>query len=227
MLRPLSPAPDLVDTVHDALLEAILAGELSAGHRYTQEALAERLGVSRQPVMQALRMLRQQGLIIDTDNRRGVQVPPLDARFIEQLYELRAALDAAAARAAARTPRPELRAEGLALLDEGRKAVAAGELRRMVAADLAFHLFIYEASGNTLLLQTARQHWHHTQRAMSAYLRQPGALRTVWSEHQRILDAIVKGDADAAERCSREHAEQSGHLLATASSRGAAPPATH
>lgn len=213
MIRPLTPEPDLADQVHGSLLEAILSGELEPGARYTQEALAERLGVSRQPVMQALRLLRMQGLIVDTANRRGVMVAPLDDAFVGWLYELRAALDAAAARAAATRPRPELRAAGEAMLREGRAAAAAGDTDRLVKADLSLHLFIYEASGNPLLLETARQHWHHTRRAMSAYLRRDGAMRPVWTEHAAIVEAIVAGDGDTAAKLSHDHAANSVRML--------------
>ncbi|MCM5572135.1 GntR family transcriptional regulator [Burkholderiaceae bacterium FT117] len=222
MIRPLVPEPDLVDKAHASLLEAILSGELEPGRRYTQEALAERLGVSRQPVIQALRLLRMQGLIVDTANRRGVEVAPLDEAFVGWLYELRAALDAAAARAAARAPRPELRAEGAAILREGRAAAAAGDLEALVRADLRFHLFVYEAAGNPLLLETARQHWHHTRRAMSAYVRRAGPMRKVWAEHAAILEAIVAGDAERAARLSHDHAANSVRQLLAAPREGPA-----
>src|SRR5690606_21599083 len=152
---------------------------------------------------------RMQGLIVDTPNRRGVEVAPLDAAFVGWLYELRAALDAAAARAAGRKPRPELRAPGAAIVREGRAASAAGDIAALVAADLRFHLFLYEAAGNPLLLETARQHWHHTQRAMTAYVKRAGAMRGVWAEHAAILDAIVRGDAERAARLSHDHAANS------------------
>jgi DNA-binding GntR family transcriptional regulator len=222
MIRPLAPEPDLADQVHASLLEAILAGHLEPGRRYTQEGLAERLGVSRQPVIQALRLLRMQGLIAETPNRRGVIVPPLDAAFVGWLYQLRAALDSAAARAAAHRPRPELRDEGARLLREGRAAVASGQIEQLVEADLRFHLFVYEAAGNPLLLDTARQHWHHTRRAMRAYVQRAGAMKRVWTEHARILDAIVAGDAERAARSSHDHAAHSVRALLSGADTGSA-----
>ncbi|MFP5405594.1 MAG: GntR family transcriptional regulator [Gammaproteobacteria bacterium] len=213
MLRKLVPEPDLVDRVHASLLDAILSGEMEPGTRYTQEALASRLGVSRQPVLQALRLLRLQGLIVDTPNRRGIEVAPLDAVFVARLYQLRAALDAAAARAAAHRARRELRNEGDAIIEEGIAATATGDLERLVRADLRFHSFIYEAADNPLLLETARQYWHHTRRAMTAYVRRAGQMSAVWSEHRRILDAIVEGDPARAAELSHDHASHSVQLL--------------
>jgi DNA-binding GntR family transcriptional regulator len=131
---------------------------------------------------------------------------PLDLEFIEQLYEIRGALDALAARSAASGARPELRDEGLTLIRAGRAAVAGGRLDELVRADLNFHRFVYEASGNALLLQTATLQWHHTRRVMTAYLRLPASFKRVWAEHQQILDAIVEGDAPQAESVSRLHA---------------------
>ncbi|MCW5747874.1 MAG: GntR family transcriptional regulator, partial [Alphaproteobacteria bacterium] len=93
MLR-LDPQPDLAARVHDALLDSICAGELAPGERVTQEGLAARFGVSRQPVLQALMLLKQQGFIVDA-GRKGVMVAPLDAEQVRQLYEVRAALDGA------------------------------------------------------------------------------------------------------------------------------------
>lgn len=212
-LRTLSTTPDLSERCYEALLEAILSGDMPVSRKYTQEELASRLGVSRQPILQALQLLRRQGLLVDEENRRGVRVAPLNAAFVQHLYQVRGALDAAAARAAAAMPRPELREPGAALIRAGRLASAHRDLRALVRADLDFHQFVYQASHNPLLAQTAAIHWNHTRRLMATYLQQSVSLRTVWAEHQAILAAIVKGDARAAERLSREHAENAEQLM--------------
>jgi len=98
-LLQLSTTPDLADQVYRALLDAISEGSLAPGQRITQEELAEQLAVSRQPVMQALRLLKKDGLIEDAPGR-GVQVTPLDSAWVGHLYEVRGALDALAARLA-------------------------------------------------------------------------------------------------------------------------------
>lgn len=208
-LAALDASPALVERAYRALLDAIVSGELAPGERHTQDALAERLGVSRQPVLQALLLLRRQGLVKDEPGRRGVEVAPLSAAFIQHLYLVRGALDALAARCAAYRPRPELREPAMALIRAGREAVAAGVIRPMVEADLAFHRFLYEAAHNPLLVETAEVHWHHTRRAMATYLRQSVSLRAVWSEHLAILNAVVRGDARLAERAALEHCQGS------------------
>ena len=212
-LGQINTAPDLVQRIHSALLEAICTGELAPGERFTQEQFAERLGVSRQPIIQALLLLKNQGLIIDSDNKRGILIAPLDAEYVAHLYKLRAALDSLAAKLAAANTNQELKAEGSELIRQGKKAAAEGTLAQVVQADLAFHEFIYRASGNPLLLETAKLHWHHTRRVMSWYLKQSAAMRPVWIEHQQIFNAIVAGDGRLAEKLSRRHAEDSINVL--------------
>ena len=99
-LRRIDFAPDLTEQVYERLLEAICSGELAPQTRLTQQELAASLDVSRQPVLQALRMLRKDGFVIDA-GRRGLMVAPLDPRVIEQTYQVRAVLDGLAAREAA------------------------------------------------------------------------------------------------------------------------------
>lgn len=212
-LPSLAATPDLAQRCYEALLEAICSARLPPDRKYTQEQLAAWLGVSRQPVLQALQVLRRQGLVVDEENRRGIRVAPLNATFIQNLYQVRGALDALAARAAASRPRPELREPGTALIRAGRAAAARRDLGALVRADLDFHEFVYRASHNPLLAETVAVHWHHTRRLMAAYLRETMSFRGIWSEHQAILLAIVRGDARTAERLSREHADSACQLM--------------
>ena len=99
-LESLPTRSDFVDTVYNVLLHAITDGSLAPGERITQEEIAEQLHVSRSPVLQALRLLKKDGLIEDAPGR-GVQVAPLDPDWVGRLYEVRGALDALAARLAA------------------------------------------------------------------------------------------------------------------------------
>src|SRR5512145_405188 len=101
----------LSDRVYRAILDAICDGELAPGQRITQDELAERLNVSRQPVLQALRLLKTQGFVRDS-RRRGVVVSSLDPAFIAHLCEVRSALDGIACRAAARRGQAEAKLWG-------------------------------------------------------------------------------------------------------------------
>lgn len=211
-MRPFVPEPDLSERIHDAVLEAICSGELKAGARITQEELANKFGVSRQPVLQAMMLLRREGFLVDA-GRKGVCVAPLDAEKANNLYIVRGALDGAAARLAAPRYTRDLAHRGRLLLDVGRRAVARGYIPSVIEADIDFHLFIYEASGNPLISETAQPHWQHLRRVMAAVLSEDDLRVSVWDEHEAILKALEAGDPAEAEARSRRHAEQMSDLL--------------
>ncbi len=207
-LNRIAATPDLTEQVYQRLLYAICDGELAPGARLTQEDLAATLGVSRQPVLQALRLLKKEGFISDA-GRRSLRVAPLEAQAITQVYEVRTVLDGLAARRAAQA-NAEL---DPTVIFEGRRAAAGQRIGSMIDADMQFHHLIYAASGNPLIAETANHHWHHIRRAMGAVLQTVGVRRVVWDEHKAILQAINRGDADRAERLAREHCERAGHHI--------------
>ncbi len=215
-MKPLAPAPSLVDQVHDALLAEISAGRLAAGQHIVQEQIAARLGVSRQPVQQALLLLRKQGLLREAPGR-GLEVAPIDPDAVMQVYELRAAIEGLAARKAALAAQADggeaARRAGAACIEAGRRAVAAGSLPRMIAADQRFHELLYQLSGNPLLAPAMAAHWTATQRAMGEVLTRDEQPRDIWDQHQRILDAIVAGEPGRAEAEARGHLEQAATFM--------------
>ena len=211
-MRAFLPEPDLSERIHDAVLEAICSGELKAGTRLTQEELANKFGVSRQPVLQAMMLLRREGFLIEA-GRKGVQVAPLDMQQVRNLYVVRAALDGAAARLAAANYTRELAHRGRLLLDVGRRAAASGNVPASIEADIDFHLFVYEASGNPLIGETAQPHWQHLRRVMAAALSEGDLRVSVWDEHEGILRALEAGQVDEAEALCRGHAEQMADIL--------------
>ncbi len=204
-MRHLALERSLTDRTYDAILDAISGGELPAGTRINQDELAARLNVSRQPIVQALALLKVQGFVRES-GRRGVVVAPLDVDFISHLYELRSALDGAACRGAALRGSKEARLWGPALIAEGRAAFASGSVKRMVDADMRFHRLLYDLCGNPMIAETAALHWHHIRRLIGGYL-QHYPMRDVWDEHQAILDAVIGGDPDRAEAAARHHAD--------------------
>ena len=224
-MRHLALERSLTDRTYGAILDAISGGELAAGARINQDELAARLNVSRQPVVQALALLKVQGFVRDS-GRRGVVVAPLDADFISHLYELRSALDGAACRGAARRGSAEAKLWGPALIADGRAAFASGSVKRMVDADMRFHRLLYDLCGNPMIAETAALHWHHIRRLIGGYL-QHYPMRDVWDEHQAILDAVIVGDPDRAEAAARHHADNASakFLLAGQSRSQGAPDA--
>lgn len=198
----------MAEQAYTAILDAICSGRFAPGERLTQEHLAATLDVSRQPVLQALLLLKRQGFVRET-GRRGLVVAPLDPDFVARLYELRGALDALACRAAAMRNAEEAARRGPALIEAGRAAAHARSVAAMIAADMAFHLFLYELSGNPLIAETAALHWQHIRRVMGAYMQRLDTPDSIWDEHAEILAAVAAGDAERAERLARRHAEDS------------------
>lgn len=208
-LIQLEAAPDLVERVYGTLYEAISTGALAPGQRLTQEEIAQQLAVSRQPVLQALRLLKKDGFVQDAPGR-GLQVTPLDVTWTRNVYQVRGALDALAARLAA-----ERRYQmDPALLERGRAAAAGGEVTAMIDADLAFHVALYAAAGNPLIEQSAQAHWRHLRRVMGAVLRDVRQREAVWDEHAAIAQAIAAGDGERAARLAEDHGRQAGEMLA-------------
>ncbi|MEO7391038.1 MAG: GntR family transcriptional regulator [Ramlibacter sp.] len=207
-LVKLVTSPDLVDQVYRSLLDAISEGSLAPGERLTQEDIAEKLAVSRQPVLQALRLLKMDGFVLDAPGR-GVLVAPLDADWMLKVYQVRGALDALAARlAAAHRYRIDPK-----LVEAGRKAARGRNVKAMIDADMAFHNAIYAASGNPLIEQSAHQHWRHLRRVMGAVLQQSKQREAVWDEHEAIGRAIAAGDGDRAARLIERHSQRAGENL--------------
>ncbi len=208
-LLKIASSPDLVDQVYRSLLGAISDGSIAPGARLTQEDIAAQLAVSRQPVLQALRLLKNDGFVLDAPGR-GVCVAPLAAATLIQIYEVRSALDALAARLASQAGQ-RIPAE---LIVRGRLAAQGSDVSAMITADEQFHAAIYAASGNPLIAPSAQMHWHHIRRAMGAVL-QVGAMReSIWDEHEAIAGAIAAGDADRAEALMRQHGIEAGRSLA-------------
>jgi DNA-binding GntR family transcriptional regulator len=199
-LLKLQARTDYVDEVYKVLLDAISEGSLAPGTRITQEEIADQLAVSRSPVLQALRLLKKDGLVQDAPGR-GLLVTPLDPTWIAHLYEIRGALDSLAASLAAQ------RGAKLdkTLITQGRRASKGDDVKAMIDADWAFHSAIYIASGNPLIAETAHLHWVHLRRVMGAVLQSSAQRKSIWDEHAAIAEAIAAGDARRAAELTDLH----------------------
>src|ERR1700737_2741155 len=118
-MKMLAPQPKLVEQVHDAILAEIAGGKLAPGERIIQEQIANVLGVSRQPVQQALLLLRNQGVLRDASGR-GLIVAPLDLDYVQNIYEIRAVMEGLAFRKAAERNPERARKSGPAFIQTGR-----------------------------------------------------------------------------------------------------------
>ena len=204
-MRALTPQPRLVEQVYHAILTEITEGTLPPNSRLIQDELAEAYGVSRQPVQQALLLLRSHGLVNDAP-RRGLVVAALDEEHARNLYKIRSVLEGLACRMAAENGAARARIDGPAIIARGREAIESGSVAQQIEMDTRFHCFLYELSGNPLIAETTKPHWDYLRRVMGEVLREgdsvPGAL---WDDHAGILDAVCKGDGDAAEMLARKH----------------------
>ncbi len=202
-MEALPSAETLADRAYAVILDAICDGTLKPGERLTQADVAERLNVSRQPVHNALQVLKAQGFVCET-GRRGLAVASLDPALFEAIYQLRSAVDPLAVRlATARLTKSDVE-HGRALIERGVEAVAR-QGGAAVAADIEFHSWIYDLSGNALIVETMRLNWRHLRRAMGEVLRHPPLSTRVWNEHRAILDAMAKGDAERAALLMQGH----------------------
>jgi DNA-binding GntR family transcriptional regulator len=205
--------PTLIEQAYDAILAAIGDGRLAPGSRLNHDELAARMGISRQPVGQALSILKAQGFVRDT-GRRGLIVAPLEREFFRSIYELREALDSLAASLAAQRLTPRDVSEGRELIAEGRAAVKSGRMQVLVEADVRFHLWICRVAANPLLADTLRLYWHHLRRAMGEVLQDRERRERIWDEHEAILDAIVARNPTEAGHRAMMHAREAGKDVA-------------
>src|SRR5215218_50367 len=210
---PLDPLPNLIDQVYARILEAITDRSLPPGHRILQNELAEKLGVSRQPVSHALHLLHRQGLVAES-GRRGFEVTELDPARIRQLYEVRGAIDALAARLAAGRIKADAvgRAALEAALQAGRAIGKDTPLARLIALDVDFHGAIYRLAGNPAIEEMIAPQWPHMRRSMATVLAELDYRDSAWSEHEAIAANILAGNAKAAEAAALAHAQTAGRM---------------
>jgi len=213
-MQPLDPQPALIDRTYERLVEAIADGTLAPGQRIRQEELGRALGVSRQPISHALQLLKQQKLVSE-HGRRGLIVAEIHPDRVRDLYQVRSALDAVAARLAAErvarlvidTPQRQaaerVLAAGLALLPDA-------PVLAFIQADVAFHTALYRLSGNRAIEDTVAAQWPHLKRSMGAVLDDPEQRPLVWTEHREILRCILAGDPEGAERAAQCHTDRAG-----------------
>ncbi|UGY17710.1 GntR family transcriptional regulator [Bradyrhizobium septentrionale] len=210
---PLDPLPNLIDQVYGRLLEAIIDRTLLPGQRITQNELAEKLGVSRQPISHALHLLHRQGLVAES-GKRGFEVTQLDPRRIRELYEVRGAIDALAARLAARRVKEDsvARTQLEAALEAGRTIDDNVPLARLIALDVDFHSAIYRLAGNSAIEEMIAPQWPHMRRSMATVLAELDYRGSAWTEHETIAAHVFSGHAAAAEAAALAHAQTAGRM---------------
>lgn len=208
----IGPKKSLVDQTYQILLDAICTGELVPGERLTQDQIAARLNVSRQPVNSAISILKANRFVEDT-GRRGVVVSALDPDLLRSILEFRGVIEPFAVRLAGERLPPDAAAESGAALRRGWHAVAAGEARALLQADADFHEMLYRWTGNPVIQNTMRLNWHHIRRTMAEAVRDPDSARQVWDDHDAIIAALLSGRVDSAVDRMRQHVGASRYRL--------------
>ncbi|MCC3269166.1 GntR family transcriptional regulator [Arthrobacter gengyunqii] len=204
-------APSLTDQVYNVMVNDICSGKLPTGTRLRQEVLADEYQVSRQPIQQALMLLRSQGFVREV-GRRGLEVAPMSLSEVDSLYKTRAVIDGFAARSAAENANPNAVEEGRLQLMNGDRALANESLSMIIAADIEFHQFVASLSNNKVLEEIADVVLLKVRRVMGEIILLSG-FDLAWDEHERILEAIHSGDGDLAEKLARQHADRGRNLV--------------
>jgi DNA-binding GntR family transcriptional regulator len=194
----------LVDQAYAVILDAISDGTLKPGERLTQDSVAQRLNVSRQPIHNALLVLKAQGFVREA-GRRGLAVAPLDPKLFEAIYQFRSAIEPLAVRLAIPFLTEESKERGRAIIERGAAVTQRSDRAAIVQADMDFHSLIYELSGNLLVIDAMRLNWQHLRRAMGEVLRLPALSGRVWREHREIFEAMTARDEVKATRLMQDH----------------------
>jgi DNA-binding GntR family transcriptional regulator len=202
--RVTRPAP-LRQAVYDALIELIINGSLTPGQHLVEAELAEHLGVSRQPVREALQRLQTAGWV-DLRPAQGAFVHSPTEEEAAQLLGVRAVLETYSAQLAAKNAKPEDVERLWELQRDGVDALADDDVERLVAANTALHDFVTSVAGNAVLAELTGQvgqkvRWYYTPIA------KPRG-KEAWNEHSRLIKAIAEGDADRAGEIMRRHTER-------------------
>ncbi|HYZ54294.1 MAG TPA: GntR family transcriptional regulator [Streptosporangiaceae bacterium] len=204
-IRPVERPVPLRQSVYEALVELVVGGGLRPGQHLVESDLARQLGVSRQPVREALHRLEAEGWV-DLRPSQGAFVHVPTDREVNQLLDVRELLEAETARLAARSVTPEAVAALRAIWQDGVAATESGDVDRVVAANSALHAEIAALAGNDVLADLAgivsrRMRWYYR-------LVAPARGHESWAEHQQLIEAIEAGDEERAAGIARAHNER-------------------
>ncbi len=212
--RALAPVEkqSLNQAAADRLRQAIVIGDIAPGTRLVEVALANHLHLSRGTIRSALHALVGEGLIVQRPYV-GWEVASLTSTDAWELYTLRAALEALAARLAAENDDPAKRHMLETALRALKSAASANDAKAVTDADLSLHKTIVILSGHRRLLDQ----YALVEQQVRMYIASTNALlqnrQMVVQEHAPLVRAVQKGDAKAAERLAREHSTYAGHDL--------------
>lgn len=188
----------LRDVVFNTLRRAILKGELKPGERLMEITLADKLGVSRTPIREAIRKLELEGLVVMAP-RKGAKVASITERDLNDVLEVRKGMEVLAiSLACKRITREEL--EKLETIEQSfQKLIESGNLTELAEMDVKFHDTIYQATNNQRLVQLLNNLREQMYRYRMEYLKDIAVRRTLAEEHKAICRALRERDEQQAE----------------------------
>ncbi len=194
----------LRDVVFNTLRQAILRGELKPGERLMEIQLANKLGVSRTPVREAIHKLSQEGLVLMIP-RKGAEVADISEKDMLDVLEVRKALEQLAVRLAC----DKITAVQIAELREAGEAfeqsLDGGDVMEIAEADVRFHDVIYRATDNQKLIQFLNNLSEQMYRYRVEYLKDDSVFPRLVKEHDEIMDLVEKRDKENAAKVMCEH----------------------
>ncbi len=196
----------LRDIVFRNLRTAILRGDFQPGERLMENQLAERMGVSRTPIREAIRKLELEGLVVMVP-RKGAEVANITEKDIKDVLEVRATLEGLAIRLACENMKPE-DVNRLTLVNEKfMQAVKSKKMEKVLEWDIAFHDIIFEASGNDKLIQILNNLREQIYRYRMEYIYHIADHRQLVTEHLQIVDALKKKEQELATSLAIAHVQ--------------------
>jgi DNA-binding GntR family transcriptional regulator len=195
----------LADQVFEKLEDDIIFGVYPRGEVLTELMLAERLGVSRTPIREALRRLTQERLI--TETTRGSIVVGISPADLQDIMDIRLRVEGLAAYYCAKKILPDELEELRHVLDLQEFYASKGDIDHVQAMDSQFHDLICKYSGHPVLEETLIPLHRKTQRYRKVSISDPSRTVQIPVEHRKIFDAIAAGDAELAEKLTQEHTE--------------------
>lgn len=187
----------LRDVVFNTLRQAILRGELKPGERLMEIQLANKLGVSRTPIREAIRKLELEGLVLMIP-RRGAEVAEITEKSLRDVLEVRGALEELAVKLACQKITDEQILELRAAEKEFEMALSSGDVTVYAEADVKFHDIIYRATDNQRLIQLLFNLREQMYRYRVEYLKREESHGTLLIEHKKIIEAIASRDMEAS-----------------------------
>lgn len=194
----------LRDVVFNTLREAILRGDLEPGERLMEIALANRLGVSRTPIREAIRKLELEGLVVMIP-RRGAQVASITKKDLQDVLEVRSSLEVLATELACERITPEQLDSLKSALSRFESVLGNSDVSVIARADVDFHDVIFESTNNARLVQILNNLREQMYRYRLEYLKDFSSHGQLLEEHKRLVEAIAAHDRQKAVEIIKAH----------------------